>query len=29
MDVSHLIDPDRGLIRGDIFHSQAIYEQEL
>jgi 3-phenylpropionate/trans-cinnamate dioxygenase alpha subunit len=29
MDVSHLIDPDRGLIRGEIFHSQAIYEQEL
>ncbi|MFP5464777.1 MAG: aromatic ring-hydroxylating oxygenase subunit alpha [Gammaproteobacteria bacterium] len=29
MDVSHLIDPDGGLIRGEIFHSQAIYEQEL
>ncbi len=29
MDVSHLIDADRGLISGEIFHSRAIYEQEL
>lgn len=29
MDLSHLIDPDEGLVKGEIFHSQAIYEAEL
>ncbi|GEM_PF-1837020 len=29
VDVSQYIDADRGLIRGEIFTSQEIYEREL
>ena len=29
VDVSQYIDADRGLIRGEIFHSREIYEREL
>lgn len=29
VDVREFVDPEAGLIRGEIFHSQQIYEQEL